>query len=77
MWARKWCSTGSITAQVEGTGTVKAKSSETLTLTTPGTVLDVLVAEGDMVTAASPSSPSDLPGGQDRGGVQARSRGGL
>ena len=36
---------GSITAQVEGTGTVKAKSSETLTLTTPGTVLDVLVAD--------------------------------
>ena len=31
---------GSITAQVTGTGTVKAKSSETLTLTTPGTVLE-------------------------------------
>lgn len=52
---------GSITAQVEGTGTVKAKSSETLTLTTPGTVLDVLVAEGDMVTAGQPLFTIDSP----------------
>ena len=35
---------GSITAQVEGTGTVKARNSETLLLTTAGTVLDVMVS---------------------------------
>ena len=52
---------GSITAQVEGTGTVKARNSETLTLTTPGTVLDVLVAEGDMVTAGQPLFTIDSP----------------
>lgn len=52
---------GSITAQVTGSGTVKAKSSETLTLTTPGTVLDVLVAEGDMVTAGQPLFTIDSP----------------
>ena len=45
---------GSITAQVEGTGTVKARNSETLLLTTAGTVLDVMVSEGDLVTAGQP-----------------------
>ena len=44
-----------------GTGTVKAKSSETLTLTTPGTVLDVMVSEGDLVTAGQPLFTIDSP----------------
>ena len=52
---------GSITAQVEGTGTVKARNSETLLLTTPGTVLDVMVSEGDLVTAGQPLFTIDSP----------------
>ena len=52
---------GSITAQVEGTGTVKARNSETLLLTTAGTVLDVMVSEGDLVTAGQPLFTIDSP----------------
>ena len=52
---------GSITAQVEGTGTVKARNSETMILTTPGTVLDVMVSEGDLVTAGQPLFTIDSP----------------
>ena len=52
---------GSITAQVEGTGTVKARNSETMILTTAGTVLDVMVSEGDLVTAGQPLFTIDSP----------------
>lgn len=45
---------GSITSVVENSGLTKAKSSETITLTTTGTVMDVLVAEGEEVTAGTP-----------------------
>lgn len=45
---------GSITSTVEGNGLTKAKKSETITLTTAGTVTDVMVAEGQKVTAGTP-----------------------
>ena len=52
---------GSITSVVDGSGLTRAKSSETITLTTTGTVLDVLVAEGDIVTAGTPLFTIDSP----------------
>ena len=52
---------GSITSIVDGIGLAKARSSETITLTTAGTVLDVLVAEGDVVTAGTPLFTIDSP----------------
>ncbi|WP_295587895.1 HlyD family efflux transporter periplasmic adaptor subunit [uncultured Oscillibacter sp.] len=45
---------GSITSTVEGSGLTKAKKSETITLTTAGTVQDVMVTEGQQVTAGTP-----------------------
>lgn len=45
---------GSITSTVEGSGLTKAKNSQTITLTTAGTVQDVLVSEGQTVTAGTP-----------------------
>ena len=45
---------GSITSTVEGSGLTKAKKSETITLTTAGTVTDVMVTEGQKVTAGTP-----------------------
>lgn len=45
---------GAITSVVEGSGLTKAKSSETITLTTVGTVMDVFVTEGQKVTAGTP-----------------------
>ena len=45
---------GSITSEVTGSGMTKAKTSETITITTSGTVQDVLVTEGDKVTAGTP-----------------------
>ncbi len=45
---------GAITSTVEGNGLTKAKNSETITLTTAGTVQDVLVTEGQKVTAGTP-----------------------
>lgn len=45
---------GSITSTVEGSGLTKAKKSETITLTTAGTVQEVLVSEGQKVTAGTP-----------------------
>ena len=44
---------GSITSTVEGSGLTKAKKSETITLTTAGTVTDVMVTEGQKVTAGT------------------------
>ena len=52
---------GSITSVVDGSGLTRAKSSETITLTTTGTVLDVLVAEGGVVTAGTPLFTIDSP----------------
>ena len=45
---------GSITSTVEGSGVTKAKNSETITLTTAGTVNDVFVTEGQEVSAGDP-----------------------
>ena len=45
---------GSITSTVEGSGITKAKKSETITLTTSGVVQEVLVTEGQQVTAGTP-----------------------
>lgn len=52
---------GSITSTVENSGLTKAKSSETITLTTSGTVVDVLVTEGQKVTAGTPLFTIDSP----------------
>ena len=45
---------GAITSTVEGSGITKAKNSETITLTTAGVVQDVMVTEGQQVTAGMP-----------------------
>ncbi len=42
-----------ISSTVEGSGLTKAKDSETITIATTGTVKEVLVAEGDTVTAGT------------------------
>ena len=52
---------GAITSTVQGSGLVKAKSSETITITTVGTVTDVLVTEGEKVTAGTPLFTIDSP----------------
>lgn len=52
---------GSITSMVDGSGLTRAKSSETITLTTTGTVMDVLVTEGEIVTAGTPLFTIDSP----------------
>ena len=44
---------GSITATVEGSGLTRAKNSETITIATAGVVQEVLVSEGDQVTAGT------------------------
>ena len=52
---------GAITSTVEGSGLTRAKSSETITLTTAGTVMEVLVTEGQKVTAGTPLFTIDSP----------------
>ena len=52
---------GSITSTVQGSGLTKAKDSETITLTTAGTVQDVYVKEGDPVTVGMPLFSIDSP----------------
>ena len=52
---------GSITSVVEGSGLVKARDSETITLTTAGTVMDVFVTEGEVVEAGTPLFTIDSP----------------
>ncbi len=52
---------GSITSMVEGSGITKAKTSETLTLSTAGTVLDVFVTEGQTVEPGTPLFTIDSP----------------
>lgn len=58
-------SIGSITSTVEGSGTAKAKQSESITITTAGTVMDVYVQEGDVVEAGTPLFSIDSPAAQD------------
>lgn len=55
---------GSITATVEGSGMTKAKSSESISITTPGTVMEVLVTEGQEVTVGTPLFTVDSPAAQ-------------
>lgn len=52
---------GSITSVVDGSGLVKAKTSETLTLATAGTVQDVFVEEGQHVEQGDPLFTIDSP----------------
>lgn len=52
---------GSITSMVSGSGMVKAKKSESITLATAGTVGDVFVTEGQKVAAGDRSLPMILP----------------
>ena len=55
---------GSITSVVESSGLTKANNSETITLTTAGTVMDVFVTEGQMVTEGDPLFVIDSPAAQ-------------
>ena len=52
---------GSITSVVESNGLTKAKNSETISITTAGTVMDVFVTEGQVVTAGDPLFVIDSP----------------
>lgn len=52
---------GAITSVVEGSGITKAKNSESITLTTASTVLDVLVSEGSKVMAGDSLFIVDSP----------------
>ena len=52
---------GSITSMVDGSGMVKAKKSESITLATAGTVGDVFVTEGQKVAAGDPLFTYDSP----------------
>ena len=56
---------GSITSTVQGSGITKAKNSETITLTTSGTVSDVFVTEGQQVTAGDPLFTIDSEGARE------------
>ena len=53
-----------ITSVIESSGLTKAKNSETITITTAGTVMDVFVTEGQMVTAGDPLFVIDSPAAQ-------------
>ena len=55
---------GAITAKVEGSGLTKAKSSESISITTSGTVMEVMVTEGQEVTAGTPLFTVDSPAAQ-------------
>ena len=55
---------GAITAKVEGSGLTKAKSSESISITTTGTVMEVMVTEGQEVTAGTPLFTVDSPAAQ-------------
>lgn len=55
---------GAITSIVENSGLTKAKNSETITITTAGTVVDVFVTEGQMVVAGDPLFVIDSPAAQ-------------
>ena len=53
-----------ITSVIESSGLTKAKNSETITITTAGTVMDVFVSEGQMVTVGDPLFIIDSPAAQ-------------
>ena len=57
---------GSITSMVEGSGMVKAKKSESITLATAGTVGDVYVTEGQQVSEGDPLFTYDSPEAEKR-----------
>lgn len=52
---------GAISSEVDGSGLVKAKNSETISLTTAGTVMDVFVEEGQKVEQGDPLFTIDSP----------------
>ena len=52
---------GAIRSVVDGSGLVKAKNSETISLTTAGTVMDVFVEEGQHVEQGDPLFTIDSP----------------
>ena len=52
---------GAISSVVDGSGLVKAKNSETISLTTAGTVMDVFVEEGQHVEQGDPLFTIDSP----------------
>ena len=52
---------GAISSEVDGSGLVKAKTSETISLTTAGTVMDVFVEEGQKVEQGDPLFTIDSP----------------
>ena len=57
---------GSITSMVSGSGMVKAKKSESITLATAGTVGEVFVTEGQQVTEGDPLFTYDSPDAEKR-----------
>ena len=59
-------SIGSITSMVSGSGMVKAKKSESITLATAGTVGEVYVTEGQQVTEGDPLFTYDSPDAEKR-----------
>ena len=52
---------GSITSVIESSGLTKAKNSETISITTAGTVMDVFVTEGQVVAEGDPLFIIDSP----------------
>ena len=76
-WSPTLCSTVPSPPTVQGSGLTKAKNSETITITTVGTVVDVLVAEGETVTAGDAAVHHRLSGGRDRRAEGPEQCGGL
>lgn len=58
-------SRGSITSVIEGNGIAKPKSSESISVGTTGTVVDVYVTEGQVVTAGTVLYLINSPGADD------------
>lgn len=56
---------GTVASMVEGNGMTKAKNSESITVTTSGTVLDVYVSEGEFVTQGTVLYLIDSPAAQE------------
>ncbi|MEG2000641.1 MAG: HlyD family efflux transporter periplasmic adaptor subunit [Evtepia sp.] len=56
---------GSITSMVEGNGMTKAKNSASIAIATAGTVQDVYVSEGTVVSAGAPLFLINSPTAQD------------
>ncbi len=55
---------GAITSEVKGNGLTRAKDSAAITITTPGTMTEVLVTEGQKVEAGTPLFVVDSPAAQ-------------